>query len=166
MTQKHTAKELITKLGLTRIPEEGGFFRETYRSLQETQTPRGVRACGTAIYVLITPDEFSTLHRVSSDEIFHFYAGSPVEMFQLFEDGLSQKITLGSDVFTGQFPQVVVPAGVWQGTRLQDGGAWALLGCTVSPGFEFADFELADRARLVQRFPALAPDISRFCPTH
>jgi len=159
---KHSAEEIIAKLGLTKLPEEGGLYRETYRSAQQMHLPQGVRNCCTAIYYLVTPDEFSSLHRVASDEIVHFYSGDPVEMLQIFDDGVSQKILLGSDVLAGQFPQVVVPAGVWQGTRLSGGGAWALLGCTVSPGFELADFEAGSRTRLTARFPSLTAEIARF----
>ncbi len=153
---------LIARLGLEKLPEEGGLYRETYRCQQTMATPQGERPCCTAIYYLVTPEEFSALHKVASDEIFHFYAGDPVEMFQLWEDGEAQTIVLGTDVLGGQFPQVVVPAGVWQGTRLQDGGAWALLGCTVSPGFELADFEAGDRQTLTQRFPHRATELARF----
>lgn len=159
---KHSAEEIITKLGLTKLPEEGGLYRETYRCAQELHLPHGVRTCCTAIYYLLTPDEFSSLHRVASDEIVHFYSGDPVEMLQIFDDGVSQKILLGSDVLGGEFPQVVVPASVWQGTRLLEGGAWALLGCTVSPGFEFADFEAGSGSGLTGRFPHLSAEIARF----
>lgn len=153
---------LIARLGLEKLPEEGGLFRETYRSTQTLVTPQGERPCCTAIYYLVTPEEFSALHRVASDEIFHFYAGDPVEMFQLWEDGEAQTIVLGPDILGGQFPQVVVPAGVWQGTRLRDAGAFALLGCTVAPGFELADFEAGDRSTLTRQFPHLADDIALF----
>ncbi len=159
---KPSAEEIIARLGLTKLPEEGGLYRETYRCAQQMHLPHGIRNCSTAIYYLVTPDEFSSLHRVASDEIVHFYSGDPVEMLQIFDDGVSQKILLGSDVLAGQFPQVVVPAGVWQGTRLLEGGAWALLGCTVSPGFELADFEAGSRTGLTARFPGLSAEIARF----
>ncbi|PKN25991.1 MAG: hypothetical protein CVU65_06980 [Deltaproteobacteria bacterium HGW-Deltaproteobacteria-22] len=159
---KHTAEEIIAKLGLTKLPEEGGLYRETYRCAQEMHLPHGVRNCCTAIYYLVTPDEFSALHRVASDEIVHFYVGDPVEMFQLWDDGAAQTIRLGSDILGGEFPQVVVPAGVWQGTRLVEGGAWALLGCTVSPGFELADFEAGHREALLAAFPALRDPLLRY----
>ncbi|PKP68174.1 MAG: hypothetical protein CVT83_06290, partial [Alphaproteobacteria bacterium HGW-Alphaproteobacteria-5] len=159
---KNHLEELIARLGLTKLPEEGGLYRETYRSAQEMRLPHGDRACCTAIYYLVTPDEFSALHRVASDEIFHFYAGDAVEMFQLWDDGAAQTIRLGPDVLGGEFPQVVVPAGVWQGTRLAEGGAWALLGCTVSPGFELADFEAGRRQDLLDAFPALREPLLRY----
>src|SRR5207249_3960045 len=97
----------------------------------------GDRSVSTAIYYLLTPGTFSALHRLKSDEIFHFYAGSPVKMLQLHEDGRGEEIILGSDVLAGQQPQVLVRRGVWQGSYLLPGGEFALLGCTVAPGFEY-----------------------------
>lgn len=157
-----TAQDIIARLGLEPMPQEGGFYRETYRCAQTLPTDRGPRACCTAIYYLVTPESFSTLHRVAADELFHFHAGDPVEMFQLWEDGAAQTVLLGADVPAGLMPQVVVPADVWQGTRLRDGGAWALLTCTVAPGFELADFEAGDRAALTRQFPHHAAAIARF----
>lgn len=93
------------------------------------------------------------MHRVRSDEIFHFYMGDPVEMLLLTPEDGGRIVTIGTDLGAGARPQVIVPAGVWQGTRLRAGGAWALLGTTVSPGFEFEDYEHGARAELVARFP-------------
>ena len=120
------------------------------------------RTSSTAIYYLVTPDDFSALHKVASDEIFHFYSGDPVEMIQIDEDGKLTHHTLGSDIFKGQSPQVVVRHGVWQGLRLKHGGAWALMGTTVSPGFEFEDFVLGGRDELTKAFPQHRDDIIRF----
>jgi predicted cupin superfamily sugar epimerase len=111
------------------------------------------RSHSTAIFYLITPDQFSAIHRIKSDEIFHFYCGDPVELLVL-QDGQDGKIyTLGVNFHDGNVPQLVVPAGAWQGARLKYGGKWALLGTTVSPGFDFADFELGNRASLLNSFP-------------
>jgi uncharacterized protein len=149
-----TAEELIRVLQLQPHPREGGFFRETYRAAEtvpgESLADRysGPRSHGTAIYYLLTPTTFSALHRLASDEIFHFYAGDPVRMLQLFPDGSGKTILLGSDATRGQSPQVVVPRGVWQGSALEPGGAYALLGCTVAPGFEYADYETGRREEL------------------
>ena len=104
----------------------------------------GPRRAGTAIYYLLEPGTFSEMHKLKSDELFHFYAGDPVEQIQLFGSGAGERILLGSDLAAGQRPQVVVRRGVWQGARLVEGGAWALLGCTVTPGFEYADYEEGD----------------------
>jgi predicted cupin superfamily sugar epimerase len=116
----------------------------------------GPRRTSTAIYYLLEPDTFSEMHLLASDEVFHFYAGDPVEMLQLFADGSSRRLVIGNDLAAGVRPQVVVERGVWQGSRLVAGGAWALLGCTVSPGFEFEDYAAGDRAELTRRWPEAA----------
>src|SRR5205085_8618727 len=133
----------------------GGYFRETYRSadlLPASALPphyRAPRWASTAIYYLLTPDTCSALHRLGSDEVFHFYLGSPVRMLQLFPDGQGKELIFGPDLLEGQSVQVVVPRGVWQGSVLEPGGAFALLGCTVAPGFEYADYEGGNRAELM-----------------
>ena len=150
---------LINKLGLSPLPNEGGYYVETYRSDEKipgSALPsryNGDRSFSTAIYFLITPDDFSTLHRIISDEIFHFYAGDPVEMLLLFPDGNSRIVIMGNDFNAGHIPQVVVPRGVWQGCKLIDGGEYALLGTTVSPGFDFDDYEQGDTEDLASRYP-------------
>ncbi len=141
------------------LPGEGGWYVETYRS--DTPIPASAlperyknteRQFGTAILYLITNDSFSKLHRVASDEIFHFYYGDPVEMIQL-DNGIVKKFTLGSAIFSHQLCQVLVPKGVWQGAHIKPGGSFALLGCTVAPGFEFEDFETADRKKMIEQYP-------------
>ncbi len=113
----------------------------------------------------MTPDSFSALHRLAGDELFHFYLGEPVEMLQLDpRAGDGRVVLLGTDLAAGQRPQVVVPRGVWQGSRLRPGGALALLGTTMAPGFDFADYEDADTAALAAAFPAFAEQIRRLCP--
>jgi predicted cupin superfamily sugar epimerase len=162
-----TADDLIRRLNLQPHPEEGGYFRETYRA--DDVWPRsalparygGDRRASTAIYYLLTPTNFSALHRLESDEVFHFYLGSPVRMLQLWPDGTGRTVVLGPDVLTGQEPQVVVPRGVWQGSVLEPGGDFALLGCTVAPGFEYADYRHGDRRELSARYPAFADMIAR-----
>src|SRR5271167_3274237 len=113
-----TADEIKALLKLAPHPVEGGFFRRTYTSAGTVELPRGLRAQGTAIYYLLEAGTFSEMHVLESDEIFHFCLGDPVEMLQLYPDGRSALLTLGQDLFAGQEVQVVVPAGVWQGTRL------------------------------------------------
>jgi uncharacterized protein len=154
-----TADEIKALLKLAPHPVEGGFFRRTYRSAGTVDLPRGLRAQGTAIYYLLEAGGFSEMHVLESDEIFHFYLGDPVEMLQLHPDGGSAVLTLGPDLASGQQVQVVVPAGVWQGTRLLDAGKLALLGCTVTPGFDFADYRNAGYAELAARWPAQAERI-------
>jgi hypothetical protein len=113
----------------------------------------------TAIYYLLEPGTFSEMHVLASDEIFHFYLGDPVEMLQLHPDGSSAVIVLGPDLQAGQHVQSVVPAGVWQGTRLLGEGKSALLGCTVTPGFDFADYRSASYEELVSKWPREAERI-------
>src|SRR5260370_19404398 len=135
-----TPKDLIDLLQLQPHPKEGGFFRETYRAddlLSSNALPSrygSPRAFGTAIYYLLTPGTCSALHRLASDEIFHFYLGGPVRMLQLFPDGSGTTVLLGPDLGAGHSPQVIVPRGVWQGSILEPGAPFALLGCTGSPG--------------------------------
>ncbi len=154
-----TANEIKALLNLVPHPVEGGFFRRTYASAGTVELPRGRRAQGTAIYYLLETGGFSEMHVLDSDEVFHFYLGDPVEMLQLHPDGGSSVLTLGPDLAAGQHVQVVVPAGVWQGTRLLGDGKVALLGCTVTPGFDFADYRNAGYAELVGRWPAQAERI-------
>jgi predicted cupin superfamily sugar epimerase len=150
------AAKLISLLNLVPLPSEGGYYAETYRS-PELIKQEGLpgRYCGprnvcTAIYYLLEPNTFSALHCVASDEIFHFYLGDPVEMLQLLPDGSSTVVLIGPDIEQGMVPQVVVTRGVWQGARLLNGGQFALLGCTVTPGFDFADYESGSRHLLIQ----------------
>lgn len=160
-----TMDDVIRKLKLVPLPEEGGFYRETYRSSRTVSSKElGDKSECTAIYYLITEDSFSALHAVDQDEIFHFYAGSPVEMFQINQAGNAKMITLGSEIFEDQEPQVIVPHGTWQGTKLKNPkpGAWALLGCTVAPGFEFHNFHFKDRTQLLEIFPSHTENIVRF----
>ena len=148
-----TAGEIKKLLRLSPHPIEGGSYRRTYTSAATLTLPRGQRPAGTAIYYLLEPGTFSEMHILSSDEIFHFYLGDPVEMLQLYPDGSSATFTLGSDLKTGQHAQLVVSAGVWQGTRLIGNGQVALMGCTVTPGFDFADYRNAAAEELIARWP-------------
>jgi hypothetical protein len=154
-----TAEEIKSLLQLKPHPAEGGFYRRTYASTTALELPRGLRSSGTAIYYLLEPGTFSALHVLSSDEIFHFYLGDPVEMLQLHPDGSSAVITLGPELAAGQCVQLVVPAGVWQGSRLIEGGKVALLGCTVTPGFDFSDYRSASYEELAAKWPAQAKRI-------
>ncbi|NQT19987.1 MAG: cupin domain-containing protein, partial [Planctomycetes bacterium] len=122
------------------------------------------RSLSAAIYYMLVPGSASMLHRLKSDEIFHFYLGDPVTMLQLHPDGHAETITLGQRIAAGERPQVVVPSGVWQGSFLNDGGRFALMGCTVAPGFDFDDFELGVRGELAGRYPDQAELIERLTP--
>ena len=162
-----TAQQVKELLRLEPHPREGGWFVQTYAAEEflpassftdgRYSTPRRT---STAIYYLLEPDTFSEMHMLQSDEVFHFYAGDAVEMLQLRADGQGSVITLGNDLMAGQRPQVLVERGVWQGSRLLDGGSWALLGCTVSPGFEYEDYAAAGRAELSAKWPSFSAQIS------
>jgi predicted cupin superfamily sugar epimerase len=150
-------EQIIHQLGLQPHPRENGYFVETYRSHEQLgwqSLPSrydGGRSYCTAIYFLLTKDGFSEIHRLKSDEIFHFYSGSPAEMVLLHPNGNGEIIAVGSDLTKGERPQIVVPAGFWQGMRTM--GEYTLFGCTVSPGFEYSDYEQGQRAILLQQYP-------------
>jgi predicted cupin superfamily sugar epimerase len=157
---------IIALLRLEKHPKEGGYFRETNRSPQQFFPNRyaGPRSVGTAIYYLITRESFSALHRLPGDEIFHHYLGEAVEMLLLHPSGESEIVRLGKDIAAGERPQVVVPGGTWQGSKLATGGEFALLGCTMSPGFDYADYQHGDRAQFIAQFPAEAERIISLTP--
>jgi predicted cupin superfamily sugar epimerase len=164
-----TAERLIELLDLKPLPVEGGYFRQTYIS-SETIGRAALPArygrdktFSTAIYYLLTaePDSFSALHMLPSEEVYHFYLGDPVEMLLLHPDGRSERVVLGPELSSGQRVQCVVPRGVWQGSRLVAGGRFALLGTTMAPGFDEADYLGGDRDELTRRYPAEAERIRR-----
>jgi predicted cupin superfamily sugar epimerase len=152
-----TADDVKKLLGLTPHPREGGWYVRTYEAAELVDVDSrydGKRRTGTAIYYLLEPETFSEMHVLESDEIFHHYMGGAVEMLQLWPDGTSRRVVIGKDLSAGERPQVVVPRGVWQASRLVDEEGWALLGCTVSPGFEFADYKSARRKELCAQWPS------------
>jgi predicted cupin superfamily sugar epimerase len=159
--------DIIARLELAPHPREGGYFRETYRA-DEAAAPAaryaGARSAATAIYYLLTPATVSALHRLASDEVFHFYAGDPVEQLRLHPDGRGEIVVIGNDIMRGLRPQTVVPRGVWQGARLAPGGRFALLGCTVAPGFDYADYGEGERADLVAAYPQFRDLIATLTP--
>lgn len=152
-------EEVIKFLNLKKHPKEGGYFIETYRSVDKISGKllsvdyRGNRSLSTAIYYLLTQDTYSEMHRLISGEIYHFYIGDPVEMLQLYPEGDGKIVIIGNDIKSGMSLQVIVPGGVWQGSRLLPGGRFALMGTTVSPGFEFSDYESGKREELVKLYP-------------
>jgi predicted cupin superfamily sugar epimerase len=157
------AAEIIARLGLEPHPERG-FFAETYRakaSVSAASHP-GARSASTAIYFLVTSDAPATfLHRLISDEVFHFYEGGPLDIVRLLPDGESDVARLGLDLAMGERPQIVIPAGAWFATELAPAATHCLVGCTVAPGFDFADFELADGPELARQYPAASERIAR-----
>ena len=154
-----TANEIIEFFGLNPLEGEGGFFRQTYRSTDILAPhalpglPETGKCLGTAIYYLLTPTSHSRLHRLSSDEIYHFYLGDPVTLLRLFPDGTSDTVTLGQNIQHGDCLQVVVPKGCWQGSFLNKGGAFALMGTTMAPGFAAADYEVGEPTALIHAYP-------------
>ncbi len=157
-------RKLIKQLDLEPLVAEGGMFRQTYVSadlLSQAALPeryRGDKPFSTAIYYLLSADPrtYSSLHRVPTDEVFHFYLGDPVEMLLLEPGGAAQCIRLGQDVLNGQKVQFVVPAGWWQGSQLLPGGRFALMGTTMAPGFTPEDFEAGDAESLAAAYPEAA----------
>jgi predicted cupin superfamily sugar epimerase len=157
-----TVDEIVRALALLPHPE-GGFYRETYRAplvlphAAIARTHPGDRSACTAIHFLVPRGSFSALHRIASDEVWHFYGGAPLEIVEIDPDGVLTTTRLGGDLARGERPQHVVPRGAWFGSRVLEGtearGDHALVGCTVAPGFDFADFELADREALTSLFP-------------
>ena len=162
-TLPERARELVARLGLQPHPERGHYV-ETYRaSLALTGLPHGApRAASTAIYFLVTRVEPTTyLHRLRSDEVFHLYEGGPLDVLLLRDGGPGAVARLGRDVAAGERPQLVIPAGTWFAVELAAAATHCLFGCTVAPGFDFADFELARGPELAARFPAHATRIAR-----
>jgi predicted cupin superfamily sugar epimerase len=152
------AQYWITKLDLAPHPE-GGYFRQTYRSdlilREETLRPEftGSRSASTAIYFLLDGENFFAFHRIRSDELWHFYAGTSLEIHVIDQDGAYSQILLGNNPDAGESFQAVVKAGCWFASQVQNPNSFALVGCTVAPGFDFEDFELAKRPELVKLFP-------------
>nr|WP_256438234.1 cupin domain-containing protein [Canibacter zhuwentaonis] len=142
------AARIAAKLGLKPLPHEGGLFRNTLASVDST-----------AIYFMVTEAGFSALHRLESSEVYHWYAGSPLQITVLHPDGSGENIILGQDVLGGEVPQVVVPGGCFHGSRPL--GAWTLLGTTMAPPFSWEQFTLAERAHLLRSHPRFAADIAR-----
>lgn len=147
---ENDADRIIEALGLVPLEREGGLVRQTYVSSEHVA---GGGAAATAIYYLLRGDAFSYLHRLDGDEIYHFYLGDPAELLELAPDGSSCVTVLGPDVLAGQEPQHLVRAGTWQGSHLASGGAWALLGTTMCPGYTDAGYEHADAGELTTRYP-------------
>ncbi len=163
------AARLIELFKMEKIPDEGCWFVQTYRSGETVKAAAlpsryGVdHSTGTAIYALETREGFSSLHRLETDEVYHWYGGSAMEMLLLFPDGHGETRILGPDVFKGERPQVMIPHGVWQGSRpVESAGpdAYTFFGTTVSPGFEYGDFHLASRAELLRTHPQFAAQIN------
>lgn len=157
------AAELIRQLRLQPHPE-GGYFKETYRSALQIEAGQDrTRNVSTAIYFLLEGHDRSAFHRIKSDELWFFHQGQPLEIV-FIQNGQLVTVLLGNDVARGEVPQAVVPAGVWFGAKVKNSTGFALVSCTVAPGFDFADFELASRQELLPQYPHLAEVIREFTP--
>jgi predicted cupin superfamily sugar epimerase len=154
-----TPEKIIDFFGMKPLPDEGGYYVETYRAVEKLsasvlpQRYAGTRNISTAILYLLTPETFSAIHRLKSDEVFHFYLGDPVTMLLLDPKGNSQIVTLGQDILNDQKLQQMIPTGTWQGCCLKNDGKFALMGTTVTPGFEFDDYEQAEKKELLKKYP-------------
>ena len=161
-------EQIIQLLNLKPLPKEGGLYAETYRSadvLSDTALPRRYprveKPCSTAIYYLLTanPPTFSALHRLPTDEVYHFYLGDPLEMTLLYTNGSHRVVILGQDLLAGQELQFVISAGVWQGSRVTAGGSYSLVGTTMAPGYTQDDYEHGDRETLLAQYPSAKEQI-------
>ena len=156
------ARQLIDHLGMELIPGEGCWFKLTYTSaikLAGEALPArygAPRSAGGAIYALVTREDFSAMHKLKTDEVWHFYAGDPIELLLLQPDGHGEIVMLGSDLLAGQHPQFTVPAGAWMGARpaRASAGAYGFFGTTMAPGFDYADYEAGYRDELQRAYPA------------
>jgi len=155
------AKHLIEKLQLLPHPE-GGWYRETYRSAETLTNKNGAnRNVCTAIYFMLEGNDKSHFHRIQSDETWFFHVGEPLEILTI-TSGQLQLITLGNDILNGEILQFVVPAQTWFAARIKTGSGYSLASCTVAPGFDFSDFELAERENLIKEFSELEEVIREF----
>ncbi|HSC54588.1 MAG TPA: cupin domain-containing protein [Phnomibacter sp.] len=153
-------QKLIQQYALAPHPE-GGYYAETYRSATMVPTAAGMRPASTAIYFLLTKGNFSAFHRIKSDEGWHHYTGDKVQVHVIHPNGNYECICLGKNIEQGEQVQAMVQAGSWFASETIGPTGFALVGCTVAPGFDFADFELANRAELQQEFLLHADLIAR-----
>ena len=163
-----TARQLINDYALQPHPE-GGWYKETYKSSETIPAAalperfNGSRSMSTAIYFLLEQGNFSAFHRIKSDECWHFYAGDPLEVYVLHNDSRLEIIRLGGDAGNGQLFQHVVPANCWFASRPASNAAYSFVGCTVAPGFDFEDFEMAKVGELAKQFPQYEHMIRELC---
>lgn len=156
---QYSAAEVARLLELQPLDQEGGYFRRTAES--DGRVPGTTRRSYSVIYFLVTPQGFSALHRIETDEVWCFHAGDPLESLRLAPDGNGRWVRLGLNLAEGETPQDIVPAGVWQGTRLRPGGGgrWALVSCVMAPEFQWSEFTLGEAGPLAAQYPAFAADI-------
>lgn len=162
-----TAQDIINKFNLQPHPE-GGYFEETYRSKGEipnealSQEYKDSRNYSTAIYFLLTSDQFSAFHKIKQDEIWHFYKGSPIRIHMISAQGVYSNVVVGRDLSVGQVPQYVIKGGVWFAAEVVEKDSFSFVGCTVSPGFDFQDLDMPRREFLLGKYPELEEVILKF----
>lgn len=164
-----TIQQIIDRFQLSPLTGEGGLFRRTYCSTDLIPAEvfgrrfpeKSSKNAGSAIQYMVTPDCYSRLHVLPTDEVYHFYLGDPVQMLLIPPEGTPRTVILGQDVMRGMEVQFVVPAGWYQGSRLVEGGSWALLGTTMAPAYDDSDYRDADPEALIARFPEHAQEIGR-----
>jgi predicted cupin superfamily sugar epimerase len=167
-----TAEQIIKRFKMQPLRQEGGYYVETYRATEQLKKEilppgfSGDRNLSSVILYLLTAKTVSLMHRLKCDEMFHFYMGNPVTMLQLHPDGSNEIVTLGHDIFNEQKVQVLVPKGTWQGAFIQPGGKFSLMGCSVAPGFDEADFEIGDRETLLAKYPDMQELILHLTHAH
>ncbi len=160
------AQEIIDLLKLEPHPE-GGYFKETYRSIGEISEDNlgtnydGIRNFSTCIYFMLTSEKFSAFHKIEQDEIWHFYDGAPIKLHIITPAGSYSTHIIGRNIFNGETPQFVVSGGCWFAGEVISKDAFSLIGCTVSPGFDFNDFKLKSRKELIELFPDLKEVITQ-----
>ena len=162
-----SVEEIITTLDLKPHPE-GGYFRETYRSEEFisksnlSEDFQGSRNYSTSIYYLLESKDFSAFHKINQDEIWHFYSGNSIELHCISEEGKLTSVIIGKDITKGEVPQYIVPKHHWFAAKVVKSNTYALVGCTVSPGFDFKDFELASYHTLSKKYPKYESLIKEF----
>jgi uncharacterized protein len=159
------AEYLKQSLGLSELVEEGGYYKETYRSDKTIVLQSeidGERSISTSIYYLLDGSEFSAFHRLKSDEIWHFYVGSSITLYIIDKIGNLSKVQLGNNSEKGEHFQVLLKAESWFAATVNDKSSFALVGCSVSPGFDYRDFELGDRKKLMEAYPQHRSIIEKF----
>lgn len=160
-------KSIIEKLSLQPHPE-GGFFREIYRSIDEIKKNglpdryKTDRNAGTSIYYMLEGEQFSSFHKLKSDETWHFYIGSPIILHLISRKGEYSKIILGQKILEDELFQFTIINGTWFAAEVKDKKSYSLVGCAVYPGFDFADFEMGDKEKLIKQFPQHKELIDKF----
>ena len=149
-----SSTDIIEQLGLEPLEQEGGFYRRTYQTSQSVDLDKGFsQPLGTAIYFLLSPETFSAIHWLDEDEVYHFYLGDPIELYEFIPGTGMKRTVLGQNLEAGHQVQYPVLKHRWHGSKLMEGGKWALLGTTMSPGFAWEDFKLGERHKLIRAFP-------------